>query len=257
MDELAGRVGLSASRFHRVFSQWAGVTPKDFLQSLTHDYAKERLRSGSSVLDAALEAGLSGPGRLHDLCIGLEAATPGEIKSGGSGWTIVYGYTDSPFGEAFVAEGPRGICNVNFVDGEEPGEVEQSVQADWSAATFRRDDERAAGLASRIFADGAGVETGQRLKACVKGTDFQLKVWRALMRIPEGVLSSYGRVAETLGSASGARAVGTAVGQNPLAYLVPCHRVIRESGELGGFRWGLTRKRAMIGREAGALGLHT
>ena len=248
LEYLARRAGLSASRFHRVFSEWAGVTPKDFLQSLTLEDAKSRLRAGSSVLDSALESGLSGPSRLHDLCVGLEAATPGEIKSGGKGWTIVWGVAETPFGEALFAKSPRGLCRLSFLE-DDRGRLVSSLQDEWFAASFERDESWAVELSRTIFSGDENSVGKRGLKACVKGTEFQLKVWRALLEIPEGALCSYRRIAEFLGNEGASRAVGSAVGQNPVGYLIPCHRVIRESGALGGYRWGLIRKKAMLARE--------
>ncbi len=250
---LAAHAGVSQFHLHRLFSSWAGVTPKDFLQCLTLAHAKALLRAGESVLDTALESGLSGPGRLHDLCVNLEAASPGEMKSGGAGWTIVCGYATSPFGKCLIAEGPRGMCHLAFVENEKNALAE--LQSEWPRAKLKRDNIRAEKLAEKIFAHPtpgrrAGPETGAPLRAFVRGTPFQVRVWRALLVIQPGSLTSYGRLAMELGSPSAARAVGTAVGQNPLAYLIPCHRVIRETGVLGGYHWGLVRKRAMIAWES-------
>ncbi len=250
---LAARAGLSQFHFHRVFSNWAGVTPKDFLQCLTLAHAKELLCKGGSVLDVALESGLSGPGRLHDLFVNLEAASPGELKSGGAGWTISFGFADSPFGKCLFAESPRGICRLSFVENEKMAEAE--LQKDWLRAKLKRDDTAATKFAKIIFArhdavQHAGSETGAPLRALVRGTSFQLRVWRALLEVQPRTLTSYGRLAETIGKPTAARAVGTAVGQNPLAYLIPCHRVIRETGVFGNYRWGAVRKRAIVAWES-------
>lgn len=246
---LAAHAGLSPYHFHRLFSAWAAVTPKDFLQCLTVAHAKALLRRGDSVLAAALGAGLSGPGRLHDLCVTLEAASPGELKSGGAGWTLDAGYADSPFGTCLIAEGPRGVCHVGFVTSADGAVEWGELQASWPQARLHRDDTRAAGLAARIFArDGA--RTRQPLRAFVRGTAFQVRVWRALLQLPPGALVSYGQLAAALDAPAAARAVGTAIGRNPLAYLVPCHRVIRETGVVGDYRWGRERKRAMLAWES-------
>ncbi len=247
---------MSRFHFHRLFSVWAGVTPKDFLQCLTLAHAKEMLRAGESILGAALDSGLSGPGRLHDLCVTLEAASPGELKSGGAGWTISFGFADSPFGTCLIAESPRGICHLSFVENERPAVA--ALENEWPRAKLKRDDSTAQMLAGIIFAcrDGdshAGAKTGTPLRAFVRGTPFQVRVWRALLEIRAGSLTSYGRLARAIGQPSAARAVGTAVGQNPLAYLIPCHRVIRETGVLGNYHWGLTRKRAIIAWESSPL----
>lgn len=237
LDTLASEVGLSPSHFHRLFARWAGITPKDFLQSLTLEHARRLLQEGASVLDASYGSGLSGPGRLHDLCVNLEAASPGEIKSGGAGWEIRVGTAESPFGECLIAESPRGICHLSF------GSDFQRLEKDWPKAELVRDGKRAGELASRIFRIDSCL-TGP-LKAYVKGTAFQVKVWRALLEIPEGALTSYGRLAQRIGEPKASRAVGTAVGNNPIGYLIPCHRVIRETGAVGGYAWGIERKKAV------------
>jgi len=246
---LAERVGLSPFYFHRLFSAWAGVTPKDFLQCLTVAHAKELLRAGKSVLEAALIVGLSGPGRLHDLCVSLEAASPGEWKSGGEGWTIVVGLADSPFGRCLIGESPRGICHLSFIETEDGVAELAALAADWPRARLQRDDVAAARLARRVFERPDRAGSLPALRAWVRGTPFQVRVWRALLALPPGTLVSYGRLAAALGKPTAARAVGTAVGQNPLAYLIPCHRVIRETGVIGDYRWGRTRKQAIVAWE--------
>ena len=245
---LARRTGLSQFHFHRLFSTWAGVTPKDFLQCLTFAHAREMLRENESILEVALDSGLSGPGRLHDLCVQLEAASPGELKKGGAGWTIVCGMADSPFGKCLIAEGPRGICHLSFVENEKVALAD--FQVDWPAAKIKRDDSTAARLASKIFTRPADSSSRPPLRAFVRGTPFQVRVWRALLQVPPGALTSYGRLANAIEKPTAARAVGTAVGQNPLAYLIPCHRVIRETGVIGEYHWGQTRKRAIIAWES-------
>jgi len=247
---LAEYAGLSPFHFHRLFSSWAAITPKDFLQCLTLAHAKELLRKGESVMDAALMTGLSGPGRLHDLCINLEAASPGELKSGGEGWTIFAGFADSPFGRCLIAETPRGICRLSFVESEDGAAEWAALQEDWPRARLLRDDSVAARLADKIFAQPAHAHSAPVLRAFVRGTAFQVRVWRALLHIQSGTLVSYGRLAAALGQPAAARAVGGAVGKNPLAYLIPCHRVIRETGVAGDYRWGQSRKRAMLAWES-------
>lgn len=246
LARLAERAGLSASHFHRLFAAWAGVTPKDFLQCLTLAHAKRLLREGAPVLEVALGAGLSGPGRLHDLCVSLEAASPGELKVGGAGWTITYGFAASPFGKSLIAESPRGICRLAFDENEKAAVAE--LQKEWPEASLRREDAATGRLADQIFA--RPVDSRKPLRAFVRGTPFQVRVWRALLEIQPGALTTYGRLAEGVGRPAASRAVGTAVGQNPLAYLIPCHRVIRETGVLGGYHWGLERKRAIIAWES-------
>jgi len=247
LTTLAGRAGLSQFHFHRLFATWAGVTPKDFLQCLTLAHAKELLRDGAPILEVALESGLSGPGRLHDLCVNLEAASPGELKSGGAGWTLSFGFADSPFGKCQIAESPRGICHLSFVENEKMSLAE--LQKDWPQAKLKRDDSVAACLATRIFARPDDSGSQPALRAFVRGTPFQVRVWRALLQVQPGTLTSYGRLAAAIGKPTAARAVGTAVGQNPLAYFIPCHRVIRETGVLGNYRWGPIRKRAILAWE--------
>jgi AraC family transcriptional regulator, regulatory protein of adaptative response / methylated-DNA-[protein]-cysteine methyltransferase len=250
LASLADYAGLSPFHFHRLFSAWAGITPKDFLQCLTLSHAKELLRRGGSVMDVALMSGLSGPGRLHDLCISLEAASPGEVKSGGAGWTISAGFADSPFGPCVVAESPRGICRLSFIESEN-GEAEwAALRKDWQRARLRRDDTAASHLAEKIFARPGHARSRPALRAFVQGTAFQVQVWRALLQVRPGTFISYGRLAASLGKPAAARAVGSAVAKNPLAYLIPCHRVIRETGVVGDYRWGQVRKRAIVAWES-------
>ena len=246
---LAKIAGLSPFHFHRLFSAWAGVTPKDFLQCLTLARVKEMLRNGESVLNAALNAGLSGPGRLHDLCVNLEAASPGEWKLGGDGWTIVAGFADSPFGKCLIGESPRGICHLSFVECGEEEAAFVALQEDWPRARLKRGDSVASRIAAAVFEHPQNGESRPGLRAFVRGTAFQVKVWRALLRVQAGMLVTYGGLASLVDRPAASRAVGSAVGKNPLACLIPCHRVIRETGVLGGYRWGPLRKRAMISRE--------
>lgn len=247
---LADHVGLSPYHFHRLFSTWAAVTPKDFLQCLTLAHAKTLLLQGETVLDSALAAGLSGPSRLHDLCVNLEAATPGELKARGAGWIISAGYADTPFGRGLFASSPRGVCHLAFVDTANGTAHWAELEHSWPNAEIQRDDTVAAQLAARIFTPLPQQAAQSPLRAYVRGTDFQVKVWRALLQVPFGQLASYSQLAATLDTRA-ARAVGTAIGQNPLAYLIPCHRVIRSTGVIGKYRWGNTRKRAMLAWEQG------
>jgi AraC family transcriptional regulator of adaptative response/methylated-DNA-[protein]-cysteine methyltransferase len=247
---LARGAGLSPFHFHRLFSAWAGVTPKDFLQCLTVEHVKALLRDGDTVLNTALEAGLSGPGRIHDLCVTLEAASPGEMKDGGAGLKITYGFARSPFGAALIAETDRGICHLSFTGDEGRERAIHALRAEWPAAKFERGDARIRKLAETIFARDPGSSSRRRLRALVRGTPFQLRVWRALLRVPSGCLTTYGRLGNAIAQTSAARAVGSAVGANPIAFIIPCHRVIRETGVLGNYRWGPVRKRAMIGWES-------
>jgi AraC family transcriptional regulator of adaptative response/methylated-DNA-[protein]-cysteine methyltransferase len=244
---LAKLAGLSPHHFHRLFAAWAGVTPKDFLQCLTVERVKEALRRGESALGAALDAGLSGPGRLHDLCVTLEGASPGEIKSGGAGWVLNAGYAESPFGKCLVAEGARGICFLALVEKGGEKRAWAEMKAEWPKAVVKRNDALARAQAAKIFALRAGHRAP--LRACVGGTPFQARVWRALVQVPEGTLVTYGDLAKAIGQPTAARAVGSAVGANPVAYIIPCHRVIRETGVIGNYRWGTGTKRALVGWE--------
>jgi len=251
LAEMARQLGLSPFHFHRLFTNWAGVTPKGFVQSLTLSHIRQLLRDGESVLGAALEAGLSGPGRLHDLCVTLEAASPGEMKAGGRGWRIVFGFAESPFGQCLLAEGPRGICYLGFVDDSLPAQVqaEAALQQSWPGAQVARDDRAAARLAGTIFRRPGPDTAPPRLRTFVSGSAFQVRVWNALLRIPTGSLVSYGCLAAAIGQPSAARAVGSAVGSNPVSYLIPCHRVIRETGVIGNYAYGHERKCAMVAWE--------
>jgi len=243
---MARASGLSESHLHRLFRRWAGVTPKDFLQCLTAEHAKERLRESASVLDASLDAGLSGPGRLHDLLVSLEAASPGEIKSGGEGMVIEWGRAETPFGPCTIGWNGRGICHLAFVEGKDEGQPAE-LTAEWPRAQLKRNDRDAREQAGLVF--DANQRNGTRLKAFVRGSAFQLKVWRALLRIPEGCVASYRQIAAAVCGPEAARAVGAACGANSIAYLIPCHRVIRETGIVQGYRWGSGRKEAILAWE--------
>ena len=243
----AAHVGLSEFHFQRLFTRWAGVSPKRFLQFLTVEDAKRRLAATRGTLDLAADVGLSGGGRLHDLFVTLEAMSPGEARAGGAGLTIRWGLHDTPFGTALIGTTTRGVCALQFVEDEAQG-VELLSQS-WPRARLLRDDAVAAGLAQRIFAPLAE-RTQQPLAVLVKGTNFQIRVWRALLALPPGALTTYGDLAGVLQKPDAARAVGTAVGANAVAWLIPCHRVIRASGVLTGYRWGTPRKAAMLGWEA-------
>jgi len=246
LDEISGRIGLSPSRLQRLFTAWAGVSPKRFLQYLTAEEAKRLLRDSVPVLDAAFALGLSGPGRLHDLIVAAEAATPGEYARFGAGLSIRYGVHDTPFGPCLVGLTDRGVCALRFSDDPEAAAQIAELRAEWRRADLARDDGAAARAADAIF---GGSIRKEPLSLFLKGTNFQLKVWEGLLRIPEGCALSYGDLARRLGMPSSSRAVAAAVGSNPVAYLIPCHRVLRASGALGGYRWGLERKAAMLARE--------
>ena len=250
VEEIAEAAGVSPTDLHHLFRRWAGLTPKAFLQALTLDSARSLLREQASVLDATYEVGLSGPGRLHDLFVTHEAMSPGEWKSGGEGLTITYGFHPSPFGMALVMATERGLAGLAFAD---PGE-EKAAFADmsgrWPKANYVEDRERTAPLAQRIF-DPQLWRHDRPLRVVLIGTDFEVRVWEALLRVPFGRVTSYSDLAAKVRSPKAARAVGAAVGKNPVCFVVPCHRVIGKSGELTGYHWGLTRKRAILGWEAG------
>ncbi len=248
---LSARIGLSPSRFHHLFSAWAGATPKDFLQCLTLSHARELLRRGDNVLAAALDSGLSGPGRLHDLCVSLDAATPGEIKARGAGLTLHAGVAESPFGLCLIGETVRGICHLSFFDEGGRDNAIAELRAEWPLAAVDFSDDHAAALASQIFDTRANPSSPWKL--FVRGTPFQLRVWRALLRVQPGTLVSYGKLAAAAGNPNASRATGTAVGGNAISFLIPCHRVIRETGVSGHYRWGAVRKRAILAWESGRM----
>ena len=249
LKDVAAVVGLSEYHFHRLFSRWVGTTPKRFLQFLTAEYAKERLAESASVLDAAYDAGLSGSGRLHDLLVNLEAISPGEYKRGGSGLGISYGIHPSPFGACLLAVTERGICGLEFLADRTGKQTREDLAARWPGADLQQDPMRTAPYLRRLFPP-AEERNGAPFTLLVKGTNFQLSVWQALLRIPAGELVGYGDIARHLGKPGAARAVGSAVGSNPISYLIPCHRVIRSVADFGNYRWGTARKKAMIGWEA-------
>lgn len=248
LDETAALVGLSPFHFQRVFSQWVGVSPKKFLQALSLEEAKRRLDAQASVMEASFDAGLSGPGRLHDLFVAHEAMTPGEYKAMGKGVQILLGVHEGPFGETILLVTERGLCGLAFVDARGREACIADMTDRFSLSTIQQDQEGTRDIMARVFpSNGAKAEP---VKLLLKGTEFQLQVWRALMAIPPGGLTTYGSLATSMGkSGVASRAVGTAVGANPISWLIPCHRVIRNSGYLGGYRWGLPRKLAMMGWE--------
>jgi len=248
LEQVAEHVGLSPFHFQRLFQRWAGVSPKRFLQFLTVSHAKQLLRESLPALEASFAVGLSSPGRLHDLLVATEAVTPGEFKSGGAGITIRYGFHETPFGRGLVGQTERGICRFEFVDAADPAQLLERLQSAWPEARLCEDQTASGAVVDQMFVRRE-TGTGAELKLLLRGTNFQLKVWQALLRIPEGRIASYGFLAGQLGCPGASRAVGTAVGQNPIGYLIPCHRVLRQSGALGGYRWGLERKTAILGRE--------
>jgi AraC family transcriptional regulator, regulatory protein of adaptative response / methylated-DNA-[protein]-cysteine methyltransferase len=248
LGAVARAAGLSEFHFQRLFRRWAGVSPKRFLQFVTAQRAKHTLREGGTVLQTAYDVGLSGPSRLHDLLVNAEAVTPGQVRTAGAGLEIRWGHHATPFGECVIAATPRGICHLSF---HERGNVEpglERLRSDWPAARPVRDQTGTARLAQRIFGEraGRGGARGEPLALHVRGTNFQLKVWEALLRIPAAETTTYGTIAAAVGAPGAARAVGSAVGENPIAFVIPCHRVLRGTGALGGYRWGPDRKRAML-----------
>ncbi|MBN1287328.1 MAG: methylated-DNA--[protein]-cysteine S-methyltransferase [Anaerolineae bacterium] len=246
LKDIADYAGLSEYHLQRLFKRWAGISPKRFIQYLTAQYAKERLQQAQSVLDVAYEAGLTGGGRLHDLMVNVHAMTPGEIKAQGAGLTIRYGFQATPFGECLLAVTERGICALSFVaSGGRDGALLR-LHDQWALARCVEDGGKTRLIVEQIFSGGSD----KRFNLLLKGTNFQVKVWEALVKIPPGALVSYGDVARLAGIPDAARAVGSAVGQNPVAYLIPCHRVIRKTGAFSEYRWGIARKKAMIAWDA-------
>ena len=248
LEQAASAIGMSAFHFQRIFTRWAGVSPKQFLHAISLAQAKHQLERGASVFDAALDAGLSGPGRLHDAFVKVEAVTPGEYKSGLAGVDVHYGFHHSPFGECVVLNTARGICALGFVQNEQRQQTYDDLAKRFPNANFIKDDRTIAPIAEEIFTPDHAKTAP--LKLLLNGTRFQIQVWRALLEIPEGSFTSYQALAKRIDNPRAVRAVGTANGANPVSYLVPCHRVIRKSGALGGYHWGLGRKLAILGHEA-------
>ena len=244
LQDVAREMGLSAHHAQRLFSRWAGLSPKQFQSFVLHTQARRSLAEGASVLDAALDAGLSGPGRLHDLTVRVEGLSPGELKSSGAGVAVATGTHSSPFGAAVFAVGPRGLMGLAFADHGAEAAALKDLKDRWPGAKVSFDPSKTAPYAEQIFR----ARTGE-VKVQLSGTPFQIKVWQALLRIPEGQLTSYRELAASLGHDRATRAVASAVGRNPVAFLIPCHRVLRKSGALGGYHWGLERKRVMLAWE--------
>ena len=269
LAEIAAHVHLSEYHFQRLFSRWAGITPKRYLQALTLERAKQLLRQPShSTLSASYELGLSSGSRLYDHFVQLEAVTPFEYRQQGLGISIAYGYHPTPFGLAFIAQTARGICQFDFVDMLQIQLPLERLKQSWSQATIYEDTAQTASLIDHLFSQYFADTSAKKLSSIasstqtihqgepsplslwVKGTNFQLNVWRALLNLPKGEVASYGDIAKAIGKPKASRAVGTAIGANPVALLIPCHRVLRQTGELGGYRWGETRKHAILAREA-------
>ncbi len=249
LEEIAASVHLSPYHFQRLFKRWAGISPTQFLHFLTLEYAKERLKQSHSILQSTVEAGLSSPSRLHDLFITFEAITPGEYKRQGAGLEINYGWHPSPFGDMLLAQTSRGICALYFRTGQSPEEMVQELQHDWPNSTIHHNPQKTAPAANQIFTP-VNPTAVRKLHLYLKGTNFQIQVWQALLKIPAGSMVTYGDIAQFLGNPKGARAVGSAVGSNLVSYLIPCHRVITHSGDTHQYRWGTSRKKALLGWEA-------
>ena len=247
LKSVAAHVGLSPYHFQRLFQRWAGVSPKRFLEYLTLEQAKNMLRQSSTVLDASLESGLSGPGRLHDHFVSIEAVTPGEFKKGGEGLLITYAWHDSPFGEAFMAITHRGILALAFCDSSEEESHLVELKKGWPNASFTMDKAAISKIMHGLFDDEGRQK--ENILLHIRGTNFQVRVWQALLNIPVGSVTSYQAIAECIDKPRSVRAVANAIAANPVAWLIPCHRVLRSNGELSGYRWGPNRKQLMLARE--------
>ena len=249
---IAKQVHLSEYHFQRLFTKWAGISPKRFLQYLTVEYAKSKIVETRNLLELTGDVGLSSAGRLHDLFVNLEAMSPQEFKLGGAGLQIWYGIHETMFGDCLIATTARGICNLYFLDGIDDQAAASILREEWSKAEIICDRKITQPTCDRLFSHLPNLNTANQppLTLYVKGTNFQIQVWRALLRIPFGGIVTYQVLGRSLGRPKAARAIGNAVGSNPISFIIPCHRVIRESGELGGYRWGLERKTAILGWEA-------
>lgn len=252
LEEIAEVVCVSPFHFQRIFSEWAGVSPKKFMQYISVEHAKKLLNKRMSLMATAHETGLSGTSRLHDLFVNIEAMTPGEYKSGGANLSINYSFCDSPFGRVVVASTELGICHLFFVQNDTSAIEQLQERFPNAALTEAKDDIQEAALS--IFK--ADWQRPEQIKLHLAGTPFQLKVWQSLLKIPMGTVNTYGDIAQQIGKPQSSRAVGTAIGKNPVAFLIPCHRVIQSSGNTGGYMWGTNKKAAIIGWEAAKTELH-
>ncbi len=250
LEEIAAGTGLSAMHLQRVFHRWAGLTPKQFLQAITLDHARHLLRQSASVLDTSYEVGLSGPARLHDLFVVHEAMTPGVYRARGRGLVIRWAFHPSPFGHALIMVSEHGLAGLAFADPGEEKAALDDMRSRWPNADYLEDSAATAPFATRIFDPGRW-QPDTPLRVVLIGTDFEVRVWETLLAIPLGRATTYSDIAARLGKPSAARAVGTAVGKNPVSFVVPCHRVLGKTGALCGYHWGLTRKKAILGWEAG------
>jgi AraC family transcriptional regulator, regulatory protein of adaptative response / methylated-DNA-[protein]-cysteine methyltransferase len=252
LDTLADQAGLSPTHLQRLFTRWAGLSPKAFLQAVTLDHARGLLRDSASILDASYELGLSGPGRLHDLFVTHEGMSPGIYKARGRGLNIQYGFHDCPFGRALILITSEGLAGLAFADHGKEHSALADMRSRWPEAVYVENQQATAAYARRIF-ESDRWKPDQPLRIVFIGSDFEIRVWETLLLIPFGKASTYSDIASHIGKPKAARAVGSAVGKNPISFVVPCHRVLEKSGGLGGYHWGLTRKRAILGWEAGAM----
>lgn len=247
LPAVAAQVHLSPEHFQRMFTEWAGVSPKKFTQYLTVDYLRNRIHRFDSVQEAADAVGLSAQSRVYDLFVNVEGVTPDEFRRRGKGIRIRYGFHPTPFGECFIAATERGICGLSFINDTSPQVELGRFEQKWAFAQLEADQDFTRKIVDQIFGSSGSHPAG--LTLLLQGTKFQLKVWEALLRIPPGSVSTYEQIAHSIGRPAAARAVGTAIGSNPVGYLIPCHRVIRKAGQMGGYHWGETRKQAIIGWE--------
>jgi AraC family transcriptional regulator, regulatory protein of adaptative response / methylated-DNA-[protein]-cysteine methyltransferase len=245
LDEVAKQVHLSPFHFQRMFTEWAGVSPKKFLQYLSIEHLRSRIFDVRNLFDAAESAGLSAPSRVYDLFVSIEGVTPQKYRTGGEGLHIAYGFHPTPFGECLIAMTDKGICHLAFIDEHTRVAEFAAFESKWLASKRYLDPVATAPVVAQIFQE----QHPQKVHLLVQGTNFQLKVWEALLKIPAGAVTTYQHIAESIQNAGAVRAVGTAIGQNPVAYLIPCHRVIRKEGVVGQYHWGSTRKRALLGME--------
>jgi AraC family transcriptional regulator of adaptative response/methylated-DNA-[protein]-cysteine methyltransferase len=250
LDEIARSVSVSKYHFQRVFTRWAGVSPSKFLQYITISHAKKLLQESMSILDVTNEVGLSSTSRLFDLFVNFEAITPGEYKKQGEGLEIIYGVHYTQFGECLIAVTERGICSLDFVDGENVEELLSNLKAEWYKSKLIYDNEKTRCIIERIFSSEKLSKEDEKIKVLLKGTNFQIKIWEALLNIEFGRIVSYKTIAQMIGAPTAARAVGNAIAKNPIAYIIPCHRVIRDIGVINNYKWGNSRKKAMLGWEA-------
>ncbi len=258
LEEVAESVHVSPYHFQRMFTEWAGISPKKYLKHISAMFAKTLMKGGNFTLsEVSYLTGLSGTGRLHDLFVTMEAMTPGEYNSGGEQVEIEYGYYSTPFGEVLLAATAKGICKLSFIDNQIIGKENvpmkktafSELQGEWPGASFKEDEGKNEFLVQRIFSDELFYDEEDKLKLNIKGTPFQLKVWEALLKIPQGSMATYNQVSELIGKPGASRAVGAAIGKNPVAMLIPCHRVINQSGALSGYRWNPERKLSILNWE--------